>query len=301
MQLTILGCHSATPKDNTRPTSQVLELRGHLMMIDCGEGSQMAARKNAVKFSRIQHIFISHLHGDHFFGLIGLISTSCLLGREKPLTIYGPKGIKEIIQLQLEYSSAYLTFDLRFKELVGDKPVEVFEDEKLSVSTIPLDHRIYTNGYLFQEKTKQRKLDIDACEQYKIDKAYYRKIKMGSDAPDASGNLIDNDLLTFDPEPPSSYAFCSDTLYKEDIIPQIKGATVLYHESTFLDRHQKLCIKTKHSSAKDAARIAAKAGVEHLILGHYSTRYGDYQLFKEEAQTIFENTHLAMDGRVFNF
>ncbi|ALM20236.1 ribonuclease Z [Nonlabens sp. MIC269] len=301
MKLTILGCHSATPRDNARPTAQVLELRGHLFLIDCGEGTQMALRKNRIKFARIKHIFISHLHGDHVYGLIGLISTFCLLGRESDLTIYGPKGIKELILLQLRLAKVYTSFDLRFRESVENKETLLYEDDLLTIHTIPLDHRVFTHGFLFQEKPGDRKLDVAACESYGIDQAYYRKIKQGFDFVLDNGEVIPNVELTTDGDEPKSYAFCSDTVYKEDIVPQIQGVTALYHESTFLKSHAHLCDKTKHSTAEEAATIALKANVGTLILGHYSSRYGDYNLFKEEAQTVFKNSELALDGKVFQF
>jgi len=299
LKLTILGCHSATPTAATNPTSQVLEVRGHLFMIDCGEGTQVALRKNRVKFARIKHIFISHLHGDHFFGLIGMISTFCLLGRDAPLTIYGPKGIKEIILLQLKLTGSYTPFELRFRESDTTGSEMLYEDEKVIITTIPLDHRVYTRGFLFQEKGYQRKLNVVACDEYGIDKAYFRLIKKGADITLDDGRVIPNDELSDDPQPSKSYAFCSDTAYKPDIIPLIKNATALYHESTFLQSHEHLCEKTKHSTALQAAIIARDAGVGQLILGHYSTRYGDYELFRKEAQEVFENVELARDGAVF--
>ena len=300
MNLTILGCYSATPRAFTNPTAQILETNGHLFLIDCGEGTQVQLRKFKVKFARIKHIFISHLHGDHFYGLIGVISTFRLLGREADLHIYGPKGIKEVILLQLKLAKSYTNYKLIFHELDAKEPELLFEDDKISVSTIPLDHRVYTNGFLFKEKTKERKLDSVAVENYDIDSCYYRSIKLGKDVPNRAGEMIDNALLSHDPKPSISYAFCSDTAYKEDIIPLLKEVSVLYHESTFLDEHEHLCEKTKHATAKQAALIAKKAAVGHLILGHFSTRYGSIVPFKEEANTIFEHVSLADDGKSFN-
>lgn len=301
MKLTILGCHSATPRDNARPTAQILEMKGHLFLIDCGEGTQMALRRNKVKFARIKHVFISHLHGDHVYGLIGLISTFCLLSRESDLTVYGPKGIKELILVQLKLAGVYTSFSLRFRESEINTPQLLLEDDSLTVTTIPLEHRIFTHGFLFKEKPGDRHLDIVACQEHNIDKAYYRKIKQGHDHIQEDGEVIENELLTTDGEKPKSYAFCSDTIYKEDIVPQITGVTALYHESTFLKSHEHLCEKTKHSTAEQAAKIALKAKVGTLILGHYSSRYGDYELFRKEAQEVFQNSELAMDGKVFKF
>jgi ribonuclease Z len=301
LNLTILGCHSATPTVNTHPTAQVLEVKGHLFLIDCGEGTQMQLRKYRVKFSRIRHIFISHLHGDHFFGLPGLISTFLLLGREAELHVYGPKGIKEAILLLLKLGKAYTNYPLYFHELTETSPQLIFEDEKVSVETIPLKHRIYTNGFLFKEKADDRKLNVEAARERNIDLSYYNKIKQGFDVENKAGKLIPNKEITFDPPPPKSYAYCSDTAYFPEIVPQIEGATVLYHEATFLDEHHQLCDKTKHSTSKEAAVIAKKANVGTLILGHYSGRYGNYELFRKEAQVIFENVALAEDGKNFSF
>lgn len=301
MKLTILGCYSATPRKFNNPTAQLLEIKGRLFLIDCGEGTQVALRKSKSKFARVKHIFISHLHGDHFYGLIGLISTFHLLGRDATLTIYGPTGIRQIIELQLKFSGTKLNFPLEFIELESRESIKIYEDEKLTVSTIPLDHRVYTNGFLFQEKEGERKLNVDAAEEYNIDKSYYRKLKLGYDVINNKGKLIENHLVTFPPEPPKSYAFCSDTKYSPKIIPLIKNVTVLYHESTFLETHKEYCEITKHATAKQAALIAQQAEVGQLILGHYSTRYESIELFKEEAQTVFKNTDIADDFKVFEF
>ncbi len=301
MKLTILGCYAATPRTFTNPTSQVLEIRNRLFLIDCGEGTQVQLRKNKIRFSKINHIFISHLHGDHFFGLVGLVSTFALLNRTTDLHIYGPKGIKEIINLQLRLSNSWTKYGLFFHELESKESEIVFEDDKVIVKTIPLHHRVYTNGFLFLEKIRERKLNLDAVQSYEIDKCYYQNIKNGKDITLDNGNVIENDKLTFDPEPPMSYAFCSDTVYNESIVPVIKNVDVLYHESTFLDSEEALAGKTMHSTAKEAATIALKANAKQLILGHYSTRYESIDLFKEQAETIFPNVLLADDGKLFEF
>ena len=301
MKLTILGCHSATPTASTHPTAQILEIKGHLFLIDYGEGTQMQLRKYRVKFSRIRHIFISHLHGDHFFGLPGLISTFLLLGREAELHIYGPKGIKQAILLLLKLGKAYTNFPLYFHELEETTPQVIYEDDKVTVETIPLKHRVYTNGFLFKEKLEDRKLDVDAARNLNIDLSYYNKIKQGFDVENKDGKLISNKDITFDPPAPKSYAYCSDTEYNPEMVPQIEGATVLYHESTFLDEHYHLAEKTKHSTAKESAVIARKAKVGTLILGHYSGRYGKLELFRKEAQEVFDNVELAEDGKSFQF
>ncbi|SHJ15120.1 ribonuclease Z [Flavobacterium terrae] len=301
MNLTILGCYAATPRTFTNPTSQVLEISNRLFLIDCGEGTQVQLRKNKVKFSAINHIFISHLHGDHFYGLIGLISTFNLLNRNNPLTVYGPVGVKEIIKLQLKLSNSWPQYELNFVELSSNQSEVVFEDDKVIVKTIPLKHRIYTNGYLFQEKPKERKLNVAAVQEYQIETCYYQNIKNGKDITLDNGKIIPNELLTFDPPAPKSYAFCSDTVYNEDIVEIINGVDVLYHESTFLESEEVLAEKTMHSTAKQAAKIAKQANVKQLLLGHYSTRYESIESFKDEAQTIFEQTQLSNDGVTFQF
>ncbi|MEH6537454.1 MAG: ribonuclease Z [Psychroserpens sp.] len=301
MKLTILGCYSATPQVHTNPTAQILEINNHTFLIDCGEGTQVELRRNKVKFSRIKHIFISHLHGDHCFGLAGLISTFRLLTREADLHIYAPKGLKEVITLQMKLSASWTNYKLIFHELTASTSEMIYEDDKVEVYTIPLDHRIYTNGFLFKEKSGDRKLDMNAVLNADIDVAYYRKLKQGADVPDNNGGIVKNESVTRNPKPPKSYAFCSDTAYNEAIIPIIKNVDALYHESTFIEKNKALALHSKHSTAKQAATIAKKANVGQLILGHYSTRYDDLSAFKTEAQAIFSNVELAQDGKEFNF
>lgn len=301
MKLTILGCYSATPRALNNTTSQVLEINNHMFLIDCGEGTQVELRRHKIKFNRIKHIFISHLHGDHFFGLVGLISTFRLLTRETELHIYGPKGIKEIVTLQMKLADSWTNYQLIFHELTSNDSELIFEDEEVEVHTIPLNHRIYTNGYLFKEKEGNRKLDINLTEEANIDVAYYRKLAQGFDVENKDGVLIKNSTVTKAGAKPKSYAFCSDTMYKEDIVPIIKNVDVLYHESTFLEKNANLAPRTKHSTAKEAASIAKQAQVGLLLLGHYSTRYGTILPFKEEAKEVFENVELCEDGKIFEF
>lgn len=301
MKLTILGCYSATPRTNTNPTSQVLDIKNHVFLIDCGEGTQVELRRHKIKFNRIKHIFISHLHGDHFFGLVGLISTFRLLTREADLHIHGPKGIKEIITLQMKLADSWTNYKLIFHELTSKESKLIFEDDKVEVHTVPLNHRVYTNGFLFKEKSNERKLNITAAENENIDVSYYRKLKQGFDVVNEDGKLVKNETVTSDGKKAMSYAFCSDTMYDESIVPIIKDVDVLYHESTFLEKNEKLAAPTKHSTAKQAATIAKKANAKTLILGHYSTRYDDLNEFIEEASPIFNNVELAKDGKVFEF
>ena len=300
-KLTILGCHSATPRVNAHPTAQYLEINSRHFLIDCGEGTQRQMRLNKVGFSKISTIFISHLHGDHFFGLIGLISTFGILNREKELHIHGPKGIKEVINIQLKHSKSYVKYKIIFHELNSTESELIFEDEKVKVYTIPLDHRVYTNGFLFKEKEKSRKINISAVKKFKeIDICDYNNLKAGKDFKLDSGDVIKNSELTYNPEKPHSYAYCSDTSYKPTIIEIIDGVDLLYHESTFLTDKEDLAAKTGHSTAKQAATIAKKANVKKLVLGHYSSRYKNISLFKKEAKEVFENVSLAETGRVFS-
>mgnify|MGYP000981565024 CR=1 FL=1 len=300
MNLTILGCYAATPRTITNPTAQVLEIRNRLFLIDCGEGTQVQLRKYGVKFSKIKHIFISHLHGDHFFGLVGLISTFRLLNRETELHVYGPKGIKEIITLQLKLTNSWTHYPLLFHELTSTESKLIFEDTTVEVHTIPLNHRIYTNGFLFKEKEGERKLNMNAILNYKeIEICDYQNLKIGRDFNLKNGTILENDELTLEPEKSLSYAFCSDTAYFPEIVPLIKNVNCLYHETTFLDDKEELAFTTLHSTAKQAASIAKQANVKQLIIGHFSGRYKNIENFKIEAQEIFQNTELAEVGKIF--
>ena len=299
MQLTILGCNAATPRKNAQTTAQLLEINGQMVLIDCGEGTQIQLRKLGIKFARIQHIFISHLHGDHFYGLIGLISTFRLLGRTADLHVYGPKGIKEVITLQLKLAKSWTDYNLFFHELEEEVSTIILDHEKFTVETLPLDHRVYTNGYLFREKVGKRKINSAAVANYGVDVADMENLKQGKDIQLANGDWVENQLLTFDPAPPKSYAFCSDTAYKPDLAKLVKGVSCLYHEATFLDTHKDLALKTKHSTAEEAAKIAKKGEVGKLILGHFSSRYSDLNTFIDQAQRHFQNVELAEDGKVF--
>lgn len=296
--LTILGCHSATPRVNAYPTSQYLEINNRHFLVDCGEGTQRQMRKYKVGFSKINQIFISHLHGDHVFGLVGLLSTFGILSREKPLHIFGPKGIEELITFQLKISQSHVKYELKFTELSSKKSELIFEDDKVEVRTIPLKHRIYTNGFHFREKLRPRKLNLDAIKQFEeIEICDYNNLKAGRDFTLQSGDIIKNELLTYDPPKPKSYAYCSDTSYKPSVVDIISGSDLLYHESTFLSDREDLALKTGHSTAAQAAKIAKSADVGKLILGHYSSRYTDISLFKKEAEEIFDHVILAEAGK----
>lgn len=299
MKLTILGCHSATPHENKNPTSQLLEIKGHRFLIDCGEGTQVQLRKAKVSFVHIKHIFISHLHGDHFYGLPGLVSSFRLLGREAPLHIYGPKGIKEALTLLLKLAHSWTNYPLYFHELSSDVSECIFEDDNVIVHTVPLKHRVYTNGFLFTEKEGLRRINIIAATEMGIDKSQFRLLQLSQDVV-VDGKRIKNSDVTFDPHPAKKYAYCSDTAYHPSIVPVIKNADWLYHEATFLQQHEQLAQHTLHSTAKEAAYIARDAQVGRLILGHYSSRYKNTNLFAKEAGEIFPYVTLATDGAVIS-
>lgn len=291
--LTILGYNSAIPTVKSAPTAQFLEMEERHFLIDCGEGTQVQLRKAKAKFSKINHIFISHLHGDHVFGLPGLISSFRLLGRETPLHVYGPKGIKEMMETIFRITETHQGFEVTFHELESKNSEKIFEDNRVEVYTIPLNHRIYCNGYLFKEKPKDRHLNMQEISKYpEIEICDYHNIKKGKDFILSDGYILKNETLTKPAEPSVSYAFCSDTRYLESIISIIKDVDVLYHEATFLHDLKEMADYTGHTTALEAAKIALKANVKKLILGHFSNRYHDYQVFLNEAQEIFPETYL---------
>ncbi len=299
--LKILGCGSATPTSWTNPSAQFLNMEERYFLIDCGEGTQAALRKNKVGFKKIDNIFISHLHGDHFFGLVGLLSTLSLLDRKKDLHVYSPKGLKEIIVTQFRISKTYLSYFVHFHEISTKEPIVVLDDKKLTVKAIPLKHRIETYGFLFEEKLKERKLNIDAVQKLGVEVCDYRNIKLGRDYEKDNGEVIENSILTFDPPKPLSYFYCSDTAYEPKLAEWIKDVNLLYHESTFIEDNVELAHKTGHSTAKQAALIAKEAKVGNLLLGHFSARYKDRNVFLEEAKPYFDKTELASESKEIIF
>ncbi|WOC50939.1 ribonuclease Z [Bergeyella porcorum] len=291
--LTILGFNSAIPTINSAPTAQFLEMDERHFLIDCGEGTQVQLRKAKAKFSRINHIFISHLHGDHCFGLPGLIASFRLLGRETPLHIYGPKGIKEILETIFRITETYQGFEVIYHELDKNYSEKIYEDNRVEVFTIPLNHRIYCNGYLFREKPKERHLNMEEIAKYpEIETCDYRNLNLGKDFVLSDGYVLKNEILTKAPSPSVSYAFCSDTRYLESVVPIIENVDVLYHEATFLHDLKEMADYTGHTTALEAAQIAQKAKVGKLILGHFSNRYSDLSVFTDEARAVFPNTFL---------
>ena len=301
MKLTILGSFSAYPSHKGFTTSQVLEHNGKSFLIDCGEGTQLQLRKNKIKFNSIEDVFISHLHGDHYFGLPGLILTFNLLGREKPLNIFGPKGIKEIITSLMKVGKTWTNYKLNFLELNSVKPQVIFHKNNFTVTTIPLSHGIYTNGFLFRQKITTHKLIVKRAIDFGIDKTQFAGIKFGKDGVTENGEIIKNIKLVEPLSPDIVYAFCSDTLFNLRITEQIRECDLLYNESTFLKKDQNFAVKTFHSTAEQAAIIAKNSNVKKLILGHFSSRYNDLDLFLNEAKNIFENCELAIENKSFIF
>lgn len=291
--LTILGFNSAIPTINSAPTAQFLEMEERHFLIDCGEGTQVQLRKAKARFSKINHIFISHLHGDHCFGLPGLIASFRLLGRETPLHIYGPKGIKEMLETIFRLTETHKGFEVVYHELDKKYSEKIYEDHRVEVFTIPLDHRVYCNGYLFREKLKERHLNMQEISKYpEIETCDYHNLKLGKDFILSDGYVLKNETLTKEPTKSVSYAFCSDTRYLESVIPIVENVDVLYHEATFLHDLKEMADYTGHTTALEAARVARKANVGKLILGHFSNRYGDLSVFTNEAREVFPNTFL---------
>ncbi len=299
--LTILGANSAIPIGNRFPTSQIAEFDQHSYMIDCGEGTQIQVRRNKVKIQRIKAIFISHLHGDHYFGLFGLLGTMSLLGRQTLLKIYSPPGLKEMVDLQLKASFTRYDFEIEFIELSHGKSELIYEDSIVSVYTIPLAHRIPTNGFLFAQRIGKRKLNKEIIAELNIPISQMPAIKDGADFVNEYGKVFKNSLITRDPNKVWNYAFCSDTKYTEKILPIIKNVDVLYHEATFLESEKQRAKQTMHSTAKQAGKIAKLAEVGELILGHYSARYKDLNPHLKEAKLEFENVKLASEGLRFEY
>jgi len=297
--VTILGSNSALPTSDRNPTAQVLNVSERFFLIDCGEGTQMQLRKNKIRFSKINHIFISHLHGDHYFGLLGLFSTYGLLGRTSDLHIYAHKDLELLLTPQLNYSGNKLPYRLIFHHIDPSLNVIIYEDSKLTVSSIPLKHRIPTCGFLFQEKPANLHILREAIDFFNIPVMMIPSIKKGADFALPTGEVIENHRLTKKPCKPRSYAFCSDTLYNDKIVPLVKGVDLLYHEATFMNDQKKLAKKTYHSTAEQAALIADKAGVDRLIVGHFSTRYHDLQPLLKECRDVFPSSDLALDGLTF--
>jgi ribonuclease Z len=294
----ILGSGAAIPSNNRNPSAQLVHVRNHHLLLDCGEGTQMLLKKLSTGTQRIKHIFISHLHGDHYYGLIGLISSYHLLSRKWPLYVYGVSGLKEIIELQLMHSRTELVYPLEIHEIDPGKSEVILDEDDFSVRTIPLDHRVPTCGFLVKEKSLKRNIRKEFVSSVKVPVEAFEAIRNGEDFTDTDGRIYPNKDITTDPPAPRSYAYCSDTAYFEPVIRVIKGADALYHEATFAEDKVKDAHEKGHATAREAAIIAKKADVGKLIIGHYSARYKNPEVLVKEARKVFPNTISAEDGMV---
>ena len=295
-ELHILGCGSALPTTRHFATSQVVNLRDKLFMIDCGEGAQMQLRKSRLKFSRLNHIFISHLHGDHCFGLMGLISTFGLLGRTAELHIHSPKGLEELLAPMLNFFCHTLAYKVIFHEFDTRQASVIYEDRSMTVTTIPLQHRIPCCGFLFAEKARPNHIIRDMIDFYKVPVYELNRIKNGADYLTQEGEVIANVRLTRPSDPPRRYAYCSDTIFRREIAEQISGVDLLFHEATFAESELARAKETYHTTAAQAGRIAVEAGVRRLVIGHFSARYEDENVLLKEASAIFPDTILAKEN-----
>ena len=294
-ELHVLGCGSALPTTRHFPTSQIVNVRDKLFMIDCGEGAQLQFRKSRLKFSRLNHIFISHLHGDHCFGLLGLISTLNLLGRTAELHIHSPKGFEDLMIPMLDFFNRQMTYRVLFHEFGSKEAAVVYEDRSLTVTTIPLRHRMPCCGFLFAEKPGPNHILRDMIDFYQVPVYELNRIKNGADYVTPEGEVIPNARLTRPSAAPRRYAYCSDTIYLPSVTEQIKGVDLLFHEATFAEDAAPRAKETFHTTASQAARIARDAEVKKLLIGHFSARYDDEQVLLDEARAVFPNTQLAKE------
>lgn len=299
MNLLVLGTGSATPTLDKNPSAYLLSVDNEQFLIDCGEGTQFRLLENKIKHTRIRHIFISHLHGDHYFGLIGLISSLNLNRRTEDLTIFAPRGLAEILTIQMKYSDTFLNFKIHFVEVNTTQNQVILDTPLLTVETLPLIHRIACCGYLFRKKAAKRKILADKLpENFPI--PYIKMLKEGLDIEDElTGNIYKNEEFTVEGNASKSFAYCSDTAFNEKLIPQISNVDMIFHEATFADEELKRAIQTNHSTARQAATIAKEANVGKLIIGHYSSRYKTLDAHLSQAKEIFENTHLAIEGEIY--
>ncbi len=298
-EVTILGSSSATPTTNRHPSAQYLNLRDYCMLVDCGEGTQIQMLRYKLKYNRLNHIFISHLHADHYLGLSALLYTMNFHHRENDLFIAGPPGLKEIIDVQFQHSQTRLRFKIHFFETSSTKSEIIWENDELTVQSIPIRHRIHTCAFVFREKELERKINSEQCVFYKIPFACYDMLKAGEDFLTPEGKVIKNEVLTLDPLPSRSYAYFSDTIFDLSFTEYIQGVDLLYHESTFLHELAERAVETFHTTALQAGKMARAAGVKKLIIGHFSARYSNLNLLLDEARSVFEQTELALEGRSF--
>ena len=299
MKLTILGSSSALPTSGRYPSAHVLSAHERLFLIDCGEGTQMQLRKTRIRFAKINHIFISHLHGDHVFGLYGLLSTFSLMGRKNPIHLYAPENYDKILKSHLSDFDINLSFEIDFIPLSAKVPVKILDDKYLTVTSFPLKHRVPAFGFLFREKQPERNIIKECIDKYKIPLVRIPAIKKGEDFITSDGNIIKNENITLPPPKPLSYAYCSDTRYFKRLALFVKGVSLLYHEATFDKTKDDLAEMTGHSTTLDAAKTALDANVGTLIIGHFSARYKEIEPLVDEARTVFPETYPAIDGKSY--
>lgn len=296
----ILGCGSALPTLKHNASSQLIEMRGKCFMVDCGEGAQMQFRRSHIHFSKLNAIFISHMHGDHCFGLMGLLSTLGMLGRTSKLRIYAPKDYEPLFKQQVEFFMQTMEYEMEMIPVDTEKQQVIYEDHSLTVETVPLQHRVPCCGFIFREKPTLPHIRRDMIDYYGIPVSQINNIKNGADWTNEDGDVIPNARLVQPADTPRSYAYCSDTRFMPALKEQMKGVTVLYHESTYTSEQEDRAKIYYHSTARQAAAIAAGAGVGTLLLGHYSARYNDEQVLLEEAKAVFPNSILTQEGMVFD-
>ncbi len=297
-ELTILGSSSALPTSKRYPSAHVLNAHERFFLLDCGEGTQMQLRKYKIRYGKIHNIFISHLHGDHIFGLYGLLSTLNLSGRKVSLNLFAPEPFDRILYQHLSDFDIHLNFDINFVPLKGKDPVKIFENKSISVLSLPLDHRVPSYGFLFREKERERNIVREAIAEYRISLSWIQKIKKGEDFYTDDGICIPNKEITTDPPEPRSFAYCTDTRYFSRLSDLVKGVGLLYHEATFSSEKEELADMTGHSTAGQAAMTARDAGAGKLIIGHFSARYKDISNLLQEARQIFPETYAAEEGMV---
>lgn len=297
-ELTILGSNSALPTPDRHPSAQVIQYNNSTFLIDCGEGTQIQMSRFKVKRGKMDHIFISHLHGDHYYGLIGLITTFHLNRREHELNIYGPEGLEDIIRTHLKYSGTKLFYPLNFHLINPEKKSKLLETKEMTVTAFPLDHRIACTGFLFEEKEGLRHLIPAKLAEYKVPVDQMQGLKEGKDLVLPDGSTVPNDEMTNPPYATRRYAYCSDTAYNPDLAGVVEGVDLLYHEATFMESEIQRAADTKHSTARQAAQLARDAKVKHLVLGHFSSRYGELQSLLAEAREVFSATELGLEGKV---
>lgn len=298
-EITILGSSSATPIYNRHPSAQILTIKDRCFLIDCGEGTLIQMLKYRIKYHRISHIFISHLHGDHYLGLVGLLSTFHLQGRVNELHIYGQQELMDIIELQLRISNVVLKYNLIFHPVRHYTPEIILEDEDILVRSIVLNHRIPCTGFLFRETPRPRKLIVKKLQEYNVPFTFFNRLKSGEDFQMKPGMVIPNSELTEPPTPSKSYAYCSDTIYDPNLVSDLRNVDLLYHEATFMHDLKERAEFTHHSTSIQAAQIAKDSEVGKLIIGHFSARYKDLNPLLMEAKSVFDNTELALEGRKF--